>query len=756
MRKLASFVVACAAVGAPRAFALSTEVWKTQSAEHFRAGKLERVVVSSEGEVSLGRRSEKAALDKETLAWCVARDGKGAAWVGTGPKGAVYRLKDVDGGGPYTTEKVYETGQFVVTALAVDGAGQVYAGTIPEGKIYRIDAVSGKGSEYATLPAKYVWALVAGDGGKLFAATGPEGKLFAVEPGGKVSLLHDSKERHLLSLARDKAGNLYAGSSPKGILFRVAPDGKATAVNDFDGDEVRAIALYKDELVVAVNSIPGKPAMGTVFFGAQPPPPAPQPTAPGAAPGAPAPGQPPRPPAPAPGPPPPFGRPLGEGALYRIDALGHVELVLKMPRGYFTSVAVDDRGNAYAGSGAEGRVYMVTPSRELSVVFDFEEKQVLALDMKPSGAAVVGTGNGAMAYVTSEKQAKEGTFFSRVFDARFPARWGNLTWRSDGRIVVRTRSGNTEAPDAHWSDWSDALDESPSKVQSAPARYLQYRVDFGKDRKAVLREVQVYYLQQNQRARITLVRVGDQPPGGPPFSLFGGPPKSPFAPPPPGAIVIRASGPSGPKPSQTPPKGQPTGKPEQAPATPSAVPRHDPVRKISWSVENPDGDPLVYWVYVKEQGGPNWILLNQKEPLTSTDFRWNTESVPDGNYVVKVKVSDERGNPQEHALTHERVSAPVLVDNRKPEFADVSVDERSLEVTGVARDSFSAIRRIEYSVDGGDWNLIYPADGLYDDKEEKFRFLIRTRPASGPHTLTLRAYDSDGNIGTANLVFRVP
>src|SRR2546430_10076248 len=45
-----------------------------------------------------------------------------------------------------------------------------------------------------------------------------------------------------------------------------------------------------------------------------------------------------------------------------------------------------------------------------------------------------------------------------------------------------------------------------------------------------------------------------------------------------------------------------------------------------------------------------------------------------------------RSNPQELALAHERVSAPVLVDNRKPEFSEVSVDDKSLEVSGVVRD----------------------------------------------------------------------
>jgi hypothetical protein len=729
------------------AFAVTTEVWKNQSADDFRAGKLEQVVVSSEGEISLGRRMSRLPVEGERLVWSVVRDGKGNAYVGTYPKGQVLRVQGVTGEGPYKIERVFDIGEAGgagVTALALDPQGNLYAGTLPKGKIFRLDAATGKAAEYATVPAMYVWALETGDDGKLYAATGPEGKVYTIEPGGRVSLLFDSKQEHILSLARDRSGHLYAGAAPKAILFRIAPDGKATAVHHFEGDEIRAIAVNKDEITVAVNELKGKPATGTLFFGARPPQPAQVTPAPGAPGGPPHGAATPAPAAAAPAPvvaPAPV-RPLGEASLYRVSADGRVERLLHMPRGYFTSLGIDQSGNAYAGSGGEGRVYRVTPSRELSIPFDFEEKQTMAVTVQPDGSALVGTGNGAAVYVVTPKQAERGTFYSQVFDARFPSRWGNVAWRGEGTVRVRTRSGNTESPYMSWSDWSENLKDTPAKVQSPTARYLQYRVDFGKDPAAVLREVLVYYLQQNQRARITAIKVGDAPPTS----------SSP--------LTIITIGPSRPTPTDskapnTLAKGSPSSSPHAAPHAPSAPPKHQPMRKITWTVENPDGDQLIYWVDVKEQGAPNWILLNQREPLTDTSYSWNTESFPDGNYLIRVRLSDERANPPELALTHERVSAPVLVDNRKPELVDVEIDEKLLEVKGTARDSFSVIRRIEYSVDGGDAYLVHPVDGIFDSKEEKFQFRLRERPTVGPHTLTVRAYDSDGNIGTVNLVFRV-
>src|SRR6202011_6091633 len=95
-------------------------------------------------------------------------------------------------------------------------------------------------------------------------------------------------------------------------------------------------------------------------------------------------------------------------------------------------------------------------------------------------------------------------------------------------------------------------------------------------------------------------------------------------------------------------------------------------------------------------------------PLTRTEYDWNTESIPDGNYVVKVVASDERANPREEALEHSLTSSPFLVDNRKPELADVKVAYPF--ASGRARDSFSAISELAFSVDGGEWQPVAPRD----------------------------------------------
>src|SRR5262249_8228217 len=144
-------------------------------------------------------------------------------------------------------------------------------------------------------------------------------------------------------------------------------------------------------------------------------------------------------------------------------------------------------------------------------------------------------------------------------------------------------------------------------------------------RAATLRDVTVFYLPQNQRARVTEINVGDDPAG----KL---------------AKAARAAG-----------------KPRS------------PTVKGGWKVENPGEDDLVFRLYFREESEANWKPLGGPEPITSRTYDWNTESIPDGNYVLKVVASDERANPREATLEHELISAPFLIDNRKPEVTGLTV-----------------------------------------------------------------------------------
>ena len=285
----------------------------------------------------------------------------------------------------------------------------------------------------------------------------------------------------------------------------------------------------------------------------------------------------------------------------------------------------------WAAAGSNGRVYLIRPDRTVITAFDLPERQVLTLAFDanaqkgggPSG--LLGTGDAGALYRISPDPQKDAHYVSKVLDAQFPARWGNLTWGGHGALTIETRSGNSSHPDKTWSSWAGPqkpeklADGGRARLASPPARYLQIRAGFGGAR-TVLRDLTVYYQPQNQRPRISEITVGDE----------------------------------------TTPK-------HVSAFARSGKPR-SPIVKLRWRVDNPDDDELIYRLSYREENETNWKPIGSTEPLTRTELDWNTESIPDGNYVVRVIVSDERSNPREEALEHSLTSTPFLIDNRKPEL----------------------------------------------------------------------------------------
>ena len=671
---------------APRASAVTTRTWRVTTYKDFDEGESTGVLLSSLGEASSGYGATRVDLPEAAVfSSAVAPDG--TVWLGTGDQAQLYSF---DG---KTTKKVAKLEGVLVAALTVAGDGTVYAGTVPGGRIYRIK--NGVSKELCRLEgAEHIWALSFDGKGSLLAATGPSGKLFSIDlAAGKNRVLWESGEKHILSLLRQPDGTLLAGSSDEGILYRVASDGTARALHDFDGDEVRSIVAHGGVLYVAVNEFEKKPgtasttlpakAHGTKIV---------LPTSPGA---------------PATPPAPPGRDRKGKGAVYRVEPDGRVEQLHALADSYFTALHVDKDGNLFAAAGANGRVYLIRPDRTVLTALDLPERQVLTLALDGPNR-ILGTGDAGALYKVDFGPQKDATFVSKVFDAAFPSRFGNLRWSSTGAITVETRSGNTSRPDKTWSGWQPPAraarsDATEGRIASPGGRYLQFRARFEKG--AVLRDVTVFYVPQNQRARATEIVVGDDP----------------------AAKLAKAA--------------RAAGKPRT------------PVVKVAWKVENSDDDDLVYRLSFREEGESNWRPLGGPEPLTTRSWEWNTEAIPDGNYVLKVVVSDERANPKDDALEHSLVSVPFLIDNRKPEVGTLVVTYPS--ASGTARDSFSPITELAFSVDGGDFQPVAPRDGVFDDPSEEFALKLPAGLTAGTHSLAVRAVDAADNVGAVQAAFRV-
>jgi hypothetical protein len=671
------------------AWAGGTAAFRVSSFADLNKGEPLGTFISSKGEVTAGRDSKRLKSPQASMVWSSVRDGA-TVYFGTGDEASLWAVKDEQ------VRKVADLDGVLVTALVRGPNGKLLAAVMPKARIVEVDPASGKWRELGRLPSKHVWALIHDAKARtIYAAGGSPGTLYTLpEAGGKPAVYYESGESHLLSLTRDRGGALLAGSSDSAILFRITGKTKGMALHDFDATELRDVAVAADgTLWVAVNKFErrtsGLPRFDRSEDGEE-----------GTAFKAGASDK-------AAKKPKPKVRPQelrpgarsGKGALFAIDPNGRVDEVLSLDTGYFTRLEIDDKGVVWAADGAKGKVYLANPDRTVVTAFDFPERQVLALAIS-GGTPYLGTGDAGAIYKVSAGRGAKPVYESHVFDGKFSSRWGNLQLQASEGIRLESRSGNTAKANKTWSGWTAAkmFSKTVGRVLSAPARYLQLRFTWQGGKDGVLRSFTAYYQPQNQRARVTDVTVG-------------------------GA-------------------GSDEKKDKE---------KRSAKMKIKWKTENPDGDALVYRVYYREELGVTWRLTSGHDPLEKAEYDWDTEPVPDGYYRIKVVASDEKDNPEDTTLTDWELSERVLVDNRKPEVVGLTV--RRPWVSGMAKDSYSTIKRVEYSIDGGTWHMVGALDGIFDSPAEAFRVKIPDNLGPGAHVIAVRALDEADNMGVAQARF---
>ena len=695
-------ILACASacLVAHAALATTTRLIRQTTAKDFEEGEATSTMVAPPGEVLPGMKSTRVAIDA-AFAWCgaLSRD-RGTAYFGTGDRGRVFAVGTAGTGG---AKLLAEIDAPWVTALAVRSDGRLLAGSTPGGRIFAVDAKTGNSSVFAKLPAEHVWAIEHDAAhATTYAATGDSGKIFAIDGKGAARLLWDSGDKHVMSLAKD--GNaLLAGTADKAMLFRVHADGRAEALHDFDADEVRAIVRGKGAIYLAVNDFDNPPdAKEPAPSGAQ----AAKGTRIVAG------------PAPASGAIARADAVKAKAAIYRLDDDGRIEQLFALADGYFTTLLLDGQDNLLAAAGSQGKIYRIAPDRTVALAADISERQALSMVPTHEGF-LVGSGDIGAIYRVRPAQGAEATYLSKVLDAETPARWGHVWWTGSRELVLETRSGDTGKPDASWSAFHHLADvahpggEHTGSIRSPGGRYLQYRATLpGRD--SVLKDISIYYVPHNQRARITEVFLGDAPP----------------------QAVIATGG-------------------TVAIAAPSAGSSraHSSTLKLRWKVENPDSDELIYKLWFRQEGDAVWRPLAGPDPLGKAEYDWNTDSVPDGRYVIRVWASDEKVTPAERALEHQFESQPFLVDNTKPEILGLA--GKAGTVVGRAHDAASVLSAIEFAVDGGEWRPAQPDDGLLDERDEAFTIHLPRSLAPGPHITNVRAWDSADNVGSARIEIRV-
>jgi len=670
--------------------------WTQSGAQAFSEGELDGVSLLSSGELVLAPPVEKIEGLDANYVWDIALGADDTAYVGTGAPAAVYVLK---GGELKLLHRTNE--QHVLSVLAL-GDGSVLAATTPRGIIYRIDA-GGQVTVFQTLEDPYVWDMALGNRGEVYCATGPKGRLLRLEAPGKAVEVFKAQQSHLLCLAvHPGTGDVFVGSEPDGLVYRVAPGGAATVLYDADEAEVRALCLGPDGELYAGTA--------QAEAGAAPPPPEGPPAGP--------------PPPQAPSGPRPVaelpGRPAAANSLYRIiPDQGGVRLA-QFPNAFVLSVALLDGGEVVAGTGVEGRLAGVTPDGVMRVITDFDARCVSAMATDSTKSVIVGTSDGGGLWRLSRGYRNQGTFTSSVFDAGYLARWGRI-WRKglvpEGTAAaVGLRTGNVREPDDTWAPWSASAEQPAGRaLEVRMGRFAQIRAELSTaDGKATPRlfELAASYSQVNRRPQVqTLAIDGAAQPGAGPVQP--GPPRPP----------------------------------DQPPGT----------RTVRWEASDPDEDEIVFDLFYRAADEADWKEL-KRGIKGERQYLWDTRRVPDGDCLLRVVASDRPARAEGEALEAEKVTAPFVIDNRSPEVLELKEaalpDGRHL-IMGLARDSFSNIVSIEASHNSGEWQPVFPEDGIFDAAAEQFAFRTGAL-GKGEHVFVFAATDAAQNTGSQRLVIRVP
>ena len=706
-------------------------VWETSGRADLLKGDARGVSISDAGVLMLAPKLNEVFNTQQTYIWSSAVDSQGNVYVGTGHDGKTFKITPAG-----TGSLLYDAPELDVTALAIGRDGALYAGTSPDGKVYRITG-DGKADVYFDPGDKYIWSLAVMNDGSLAVGTGDSGKLYRVRTAGaspESSLLVNTNQTHVISLAVTAQGDLIAGTDSGGLVLRVSPEGKTFALFDTQLREIHALAPAADGSIYALalsdaaasTRAPSTPA------------PTPQPTESstpttsvtitavdesGAAlqsASTPARSR--------------SDVSSARSAVFRILPDGATDVVWSSTT--VTAFAIAPAlqpGSVLIGTADKGRIYSVTNDGRDTLLLQSPEGQISSLLLRNNQIYAASSNQGKL-FRFGDEVVNEGTFESPVRDAKLTASWGRIWWRGAGNVEIQTRTGNGERPDATWSDWSTVY-RSPegNQISSPRARFIQWRATVRASGAAStpswVEDVSVAYLPRNvapEVLSITALPIGvglqqmaqvavdpNVESSGLDPSVFG-----PVAQVPPRRFYQRGA------------------------------------RSFQWQAEDRNGDTLEYSIYYRALNEQTFRLL--KDKLRDNFYTIDGATLADGRYIIKIVASDAPDNPPGQKLAGERLSEPIDIDNTPPVvkvMGQPQLTRDTVRVVFSVDDAIGKVKKADASLDGASWVPVFPDDGIADSGHEVYSVEFGSL-GPGEHTISLRAFDTSGNVGTLSVTVR--
>jgi hypothetical protein len=757
-RKLLVCALAIGIIAPVAVFAEHTRTWRESDFSEFERGTPNGVAIRSDGKLMPAPKFTPFADPNLAYLWALRMDSQGRIYAAGGSNAKVLRLDD-----PAKPTTVFESGELAAQAITFDSHDNLYVGTSPDGKVYKVTP-DGQKSVFFDPKTKYIWALAFDAQGTLFVATGDKGEVFAVTPDGKGQLFYQSDERHARSIAFDQTGNLLIGTDPNGLVLRIAivrknsqampGSGPAFVVYETSKKEVTSL-LTDDQGNIYAASIGEKQRGATTAPILNLPPPSAQPQA-------------------APTPQanvslqlqaqsvqPNFAFPFissltGGAEVIKISADGSPETLWSSRDDLVFAMGLSSSRRILLGTGNKGTILSLDGNNVFSSIAKTASAQVTSLIAGRDGKIFVATANPGKIFTLGPGYERGGSFESDTFDAKIFSHWGRLSWWGDnatkGKVEFYVRSGNTSSPQKNWSPWVGPFrNPTGETVDCPPARFVQWKAVFvDADNGSVpdVSWVNLAYQPKNVAPAIDDIAIQD-----PGIRVQGFAPQS-SGPATPASVQLRMpqrNGTNFPAPTSSNPDL--AARPLKIDVSPQGF-EEKGYASVLWSAHDDNDDDLVYSVYYHGEGEKNWRLLKGK--LTQKYYSWDTTTMPDGAYYLKIVASDSPSNPVDQALTSERESDRFEIENTPPRIESLRADASAAvaKVTFEGISSSSAIAKAQYSVDAGDWTIVFP-DGLLSDAPKESYQIPLSGLSAGEHTVAVQIADRFDNSAAAKVTFTV-
>jgi hypothetical protein len=766
-RRILAALLVLGCVAPAVVYAEHTRIWRESNYSDFEKGTAKGVAIRSDGKLAPAPKFTPFSDPNLAYLWSLRLDSRGRVYGAGGSDAKVVRFDD-----PAKPTTVFEAPELSAQAIVFDSHDNLFVGTSPDGKIYKVTA-DGQKSVFFEPKTKYIWALAIDPQGTLFAGTGDKGEIFAITPDGKGQLFYQSDERHARSLAFDAKGNLLVGTDPDGLILRIEPlrknagaaqAGQAFVIYETNKKEVTSLAAEPSGNIFAASIgekqrvTPLVPPINAILT--------PQPSAPvvaqpnsttltlqaqtsqsitAAAPFS-------------------FFPPTTGGSeVVKISPEGSPETLWTSRDDLVFSMSLEANGNILLGTGNKGTIIELEKNRDYAKVASTAAAQVTSLIATHDGKILVGTANPGKVFTLGPGYESEGSFESDTFDAKIFSHWGRITWMGDGNkaaasnIALYVRSGNTSSPEKNWSAWSGPYKNgSGESVTCPPARFVQWKAVFLDSKKSSSAEAS---------ARVSWVDIAYQPDNVAPVldeivmqdpgirvQGFAAVPGGPAAPAP---VQLRMP--------QRPGQQSLPNFVAVADAATHANRMDVPPQGFSekgyasvlWSAHDDNDDDLIFAVYYRGEAENTWHLL--KDKLTQRFYSWDSTTMPDGAYYLKITASDVPSNPPAQAFTDERVSDRFEIANTPPRIENLRADSNGDPVR-ITFDGISpsvSLAHAQYSVDAGEWLTLFPVGILSDAPKESYQIQLASL-APGQHIISVQISDRYENSAAAKVMFTVP